>query len=367
MMQPQDLPAEFTDILVVDDVAQNLVAMEALLTRPGLRVIAVSSGADALEKLLGHEFALALLDVQMPEMDGFALAELMRGAERTRSVPIIFMTAAPSDSQRSFRGYEAGAVDFLHKPLDPHVLTSKVGVFVELFEQRRQLRAGMAELKRVISLNETMAAVLAHDLRTPLAAVTMGADIVLRTADPKRVNDAATRIKSSAQRMERMIAQLLDFSRIRSGSLRLDRRAGDLRAIATSVATELRHAMPGRQIALAGEGDATGHWDTDRMMQVVQNLLFNALNHGEPGGTVTVEVDGTAPNRVVGRIRNRGSIPPDVQQRLFEAFRPSAVNHGGLGLGLYIVHSFVTAHGGDVSGRSTEEGETIFEFVVPRA
>ncbi|WP_298235802.1 response regulator [uncultured Azohydromonas sp.] len=127
-------------LLVVDDMPQNLLAMQALLLQPGVQVLCASSGMQALELLLEHEdVALALLDVRMPEMDGFTLAELMRGSSRTRDIPIIFVTAAPDDPMKLFRGYEAGAVDFLHKPLEPYVLLGKVRVFVELHRQRRLL------------------------------------------------------------------------------------------------------------------------------------------------------------------------------------------------------------------------------------
>src|SRR5207342_1172981 len=111
-----------TQVLIVDDVPQNLVAIAALLARPGVKVLQARSGTEALEILLVEEVALALVDVQMPQMDGFELAELIRGSERTRHTPLIFLTASASDPSRTFRGYEAGAVDFLHKPIDPQVL-----------------------------------------------------------------------------------------------------------------------------------------------------------------------------------------------------------------------------------------------------
>jgi CheY-like chemotaxis protein len=130
---------EVVKFLLVDDIAENLVVLEALLRREGLELLKASSGAQALELLLVHDVALAILDVQMPEMNGFELAELMRGMERTRHVPIIFLTAGARDPQRVFKGYEAGAVDFLFKPIDPHMLKSKTDVFFELHRQKIEL------------------------------------------------------------------------------------------------------------------------------------------------------------------------------------------------------------------------------------
>src|SRR6478736_5025587 len=147
-------------ILVVDDVEQNLVAIEALLTGPGVRVLKANSGVAALEILLVQEVALILLDVQMPNMNGFELAELVRGNPQTRDIPLIFMTAAINEPQRSFRGYQAGAVDFLYKPVEPDILRSKVNVFVELFAQKKQLSAQLEELRQALRVNEMFTAVL---------------------------------------------------------------------------------------------------------------------------------------------------------------------------------------------------------------
>ncbi|MBT0668549.1 response regulator [Novosphingobium profundi] len=133
------MPNEPIKILAVDDVQENLIALEAALDQPGVELVTASSGFDALEYLLRDDFALALLDVQMPGMDGFELAELMRGTERTRGIPIIFLTAVATDERRKFRGFEAGAVDYLLKPLDIMILNSKVAVFVELARQRREI------------------------------------------------------------------------------------------------------------------------------------------------------------------------------------------------------------------------------------
>jgi len=120
------------NLLIVDDLPENLLALGALLQMPGIRVHQAESAEQALELLLRHEFALAILDVQMPGMDGFQLAELMRGTERTKQIPIVFVSAAGRELNYAFKGYESGAVDFLHKPLDAHAVRSKVNVFVDL-------------------------------------------------------------------------------------------------------------------------------------------------------------------------------------------------------------------------------------------
>jgi two-component system, sensor histidine kinase and response regulator len=136
-------------ILIVDDHPTNLMALSELLRRDDVELLVAESGAEALELLLVHDVAVALIDVQMPEMGGFELAELMRGVERAKHVPIIFVTAGTRDADRRFRGYEAGAVDFLYKPIELDVLKSKVNVFLALNRQRRELSRLVEERKEV--------------------------------------------------------------------------------------------------------------------------------------------------------------------------------------------------------------------------
>src|SRR5262249_30347234 len=125
--------------LLVDDRPDNLTVLEALLRRDDLDIVTANSGAEALEILLARDIGLAIIDVHMPEMDGFALAELMRGAERTRRIPFIFITAGLHDAQRVFEGYDAGAVDFLYKPIEPRILRNKTETFFEMCKQRLEL------------------------------------------------------------------------------------------------------------------------------------------------------------------------------------------------------------------------------------
>jgi PAS domain S-box-containing protein len=166
--------------LLVDDIEENLLALEALLRRDGLDLVKARSGTEALELLLVHDFALALLDVQMPGIDGFELAELMRGTERTRRVPIIFITAVATDERRRFRGYEAGAVDYLLKPVDPQMLRNKAEVFFELACQRQELAQQRDELRAGAErLGAALRRLQAHGDNSPLAMVEFDADLRL--------------------------------------------------------------------------------------------------------------------------------------------------------------------------------------------
>jgi two-component system, sensor histidine kinase and response regulator len=357
-------------VLVVDDVRQNLIAISALLTRPGLRVLEASSGVQALETLLVEDVAVALVDVQMPQMDGFELAELIRGTERTRHVPLIFLTASASDPGRTFRGYEAGAVDFLHKPIDPMVLRGKVEVFAELHAQRRALSRQLEELREALRMNEIFAAVLGHDLRNPLGAVVNGAELVRQLSDDTRVQKAAGLIRSSADRMTRMVEQLLDVARIRSGRIEMRPQEKDLREVSQALIDELDRQGPVKRVELTSTGETRASFDPDRIAAAISNLVGNAMQHGSRESKVRVHIDGTAPDSVRLQVRNDGVISQEILGNIFQPFHasgPGSGSSGGLGLGLYIVQEFVAAHGGTVRARSAEGEGTVFEFGLPRA
>ncbi|HYE39791.1 MAG TPA: HAMP domain-containing sensor histidine kinase [Ramlibacter sp.] len=357
------------NILVVDDVPQNLVAISALLERPGLNIIQARSGQEALEVLLVEKVALALIDVQMPHMDGFELAELMRGSERTRSVPLIFLTAGARERKSWFRGYEAGAVDFLYKPIDEAILRSKVNVFVELFAKERQMSRQLEELKAALSLNELFVAVLGHDLRNPLSAILGGADLLARTSQDTMVVAAAARIRSSGRRMSDMVEQLLDVARIRAGAIELRRETTNMESLSRSIVEELAAAHPHGGIHISCSGDVHCEADPVRMAQVMSNLLSNALQYGAAQEPVELVLDGASTAMLCLRIRNRGVIPAEALPSIFHPFQSRQVTNRpnqGLGLGLYIVKMFTESHGGTVGVESGPDGYTTFAVTLPR-
>ncbi|HEV7815952.1 MAG TPA: hybrid sensor histidine kinase/response regulator [Janthinobacterium sp.] len=356
-------------ILVVDDIVQNLTAVEALLARPGIAILKAGSGAEALEMLLANEVALALIDVQMPQMDGFELAELIRGSERTRAIPLIFLTAATREPSYSFRGYEAGAVDFLFKPIEAKALISKVNVFVELYQQKKLLSTQLDELKHALHLNELFTAVLGHDLRTPLSVVMNGAMLLPLITDQPKVITTANRIQASARRMAQMVDQLLDLARIRSGGMQLRTGTHDYADICALVADELQTPGKPARIHVASSGNVSGVVDVGLFSQVMSNLLCNALNHGAEGQPVQLEIDGGGRDVIVVRVANLGVIPPQLLPRIFEPFHQGSASRKsaqGLGLGLYTVSMFVQAHGGDVKVASDAQRGTVFTVTMPR-
>ncbi|MBU4610204.1 hybrid sensor histidine kinase/response regulator [Achromobacter sp. GG226] len=353
-------------VLVVDDIEQNLVVLQALLERPGLELLCAHSGAEALELLLTHSVALALLDVHMPAMDGFELAELMRGSPRTRQVPIIFLTATDRNAMRTFRGYDAGAVDFLYKPFDPHILRSKVEVFVKLFAGQRQLAEQNAALQEALRMNDMFVAVLGHDLRNPLAAMMNLAEIVHRVGESEKVRSAGQRISQSGQRMARLIEQMLDLAMVRAGRVTLAPVDMDMRLLCEQIVGEFAGANTEQQLELECIGATRGQWDPDRLGQVLSNLIGNAVQYGV-GSAVHVTVDGSVAESLRVRVSNAGHIAQETIERLFEPFERGERDGAsdGYGLGLFIVHELVTLHHGTI-GVHSQGGQTTFEVVLPK-
>jgi len=302
-------------------------------------------------------------------MDGFELAELLRGSERTRHIPLIFVTAGASDAQRVFKGYESGAVDFLVKPIDPRILQSKAAVFFELYRTKLRLARELAERTETLRLHETFAAVLGHDLRTPLNLIQLAALYVQMNAADGPMRGKAEQIMTASKTMARMIADLLDVSGARlGGGLSVAPARVDAGALVERVVAEQRAVFPAARIEAERRGDLGAEWDAERVVQLLTNLVGNALRHGSAEFPVQVAADGSAAGEIVLRVANRGTIPPEFLAQLFEPFRTrsaASAAQGGLGLGLFIVREIARAHGGSVQV-ACDGGTIVFTARLPR-
>ncbi|MBB5606275.1 MULTISPECIES: hybrid sensor histidine kinase/response regulator [unclassified Janthinobacterium] len=388
-----------TKLLIVDDLPENLRALNALIREHDRSIYQASSGEEALALLLEHDFALAILDVQMPGMDGFELAQLMRGTEKTRHIPIVFVTAAGKEMNFSFQGYESGAVDFLHKPLDINAVQSKVNVFVALHQQRmetrrqvlaleqsrlqqeallQELRTTQAELQRSLRMRDEFMSMVAHELRTPLN--TLFLETQMRTLNLERDNLAAfapDKLQKMVERdgrqirsMVRLIDDMLDVSRISSGKLSIRRELVDLSELVRRLADDLSPyaASTGSTLELQALEQISGYWDAFRVEQIVVNLISNALRYGG-GKPVAISLAATQ-NSAVIEVRDHGiGISAKDQERIFDAFE-RVVQHdrsGGLGLGLFITKQLVDAHGGAITLQSQPGHGALFSVTLPLA
>lgn len=385
------------NILIVDDLPENLLALNALIRQEDRNIFQASCGEDALALLLENEFALAILDVQMPGMNGFELAELMRGTEKTRNIPIVFVSAAGKELNYAFKGYETGAVDFLYKPLDVDAVKGKVNVFVELYRQRletrrqvqaleksrqaqelllSELQTAQTELQSAVRMRDDFMSMVAHELRTPLNTLFLEAQ--LRKIQLDRGNtavfDAAylqkmvARDQRQIQSMVRLIDDMLDVSRIQSNRLSIRPSEVDLSALLSRVVTNLSNqaAAAGSCISMQLVDAVKGTWDEFRIEQVVINLLTNALRYGK-GKPIEI-VTKTVPLSVCISVRDHGvGISERNKQRIFEQFERVIGNDGtgGLGLGLFITRQLVEAHGGTIAVESQEGKGSVFSVTLP--
>lgn len=370
------------NFLLVDDLEENLLALEALLQREGLVCLKARSGEEALECLLVHDVALALLDVQMPGMDGFQLAEFMRGAERSKHVPIIFLTAGSADRQRRFRGYEAGAVDFIQKPIEADILRSKANVFFDLGRQRRQIEAQRDELDAYAQVlhgtnvrkNEFLA-VLGHELRNPVMALGAGLHFLKRyNGDPEQAASIREKMERQVAHLTRLVDDLLDISRIDQGKILLQKQKVALQGILQFAVEASQPQIEMREHTLNVEmppEPAMLDADPTRLAQVVSNLLNNAAKYTPPGGRIEL-LARVAPGFVEIEVLDNGvGIPADMQSKIFELFTQVSSDPqapGGLGVGLALVKQLVELHGGSIALASEGVGKgSVFKMRLPRA
>ena len=367
--------------LLVDDLPENLLSLEALLRRDDLILLKAQSGDEALELLLQHDVALALLDVQMPGLNGFELAELMRGNERTRRIPIIFLTAGNHTAERRFQGYEAGAVDFIHKPIEPDILRSKTDVFFEIYRQRqmiasqRDLLADQAAALQVADRNkDRFLAVLAHELRNPLAALSGGLRLLLRAPTPADAREIGALMEGQMAHVVRLVDDLLDVSRITQGKIELMPECFDVRDAVAAAVEMARPNIDAKQHVLkfAGwEEPALMVGDKVRMTQCIANLLNNAAKYTPPGGQIEATITTSASTVTISVTDNGLGLNAEELRTIFDMFSQvrGHLKHarGGLGIGLALVKQLVELHGGTITASSLGRDQgSPFEIVIPR-
>ncbi len=381
-----------SNILIVDDLPENLLALSKIIEQDDRVIYQASNGDDALSLLLEHDFALAIVDVMMPEMDGFELAELMRGTERTRNVPIVFVSAAGQELNHAFKGYETGAVDFLYKPLDIAAVKSKVNVFVALCQQRhevkrqvealeesrRALHATQAELEHSLKMRDDFMSMVAHELRTPLN--TLFLETQMRGMQLERGNlDAfgeaqlrkmVARDGRQIQSMIRLINDMVDVSRIRSGKLSIRPAPTELAALLERIVSDMaqRTEAAGNSITLHAPQPVEGVWDEFRVEQIIINLLTNALRYGG-SKPITISLS-AADGRAQVEVRDQGEgISPADQLRIFKPFERAGTKdvREGLGLGLYIARQLAESHEGTLDVDSTPGQGAAFRLTLPLA
>ena len=421
------------DILLVDDQPARLMTYETILEPLGQNLVCAHSGSEALEKLMVNEFALILLDVSMPGMDGFETAAMIHDHPRFERTPIIFVTGVHDTELDRLKGYELGAVDYVSVPVVPEILRSKVAVLIELHCKRRDLQilnqslevanralaeanqnlqlekarelqalnadlqftnqelgqsnkalqAQIAERSRVEQAlkeadrrKDEFLAILAHELRNPLAALSAAARLLGRQAQkPEVAAMACNAVQRQVSHMARLLDDLLDVSRISHGRMQLHMDRVDVKEVVRSAVEMVRPQMESKQhilqVQLGGQ-DAPVLADAVRLIQVIANLLNNSVKYTPAGGQIHIELRSNR-KEVLVLVRDNGiGIAPDALDQVFDMFsqagRTSSEAQGGLGIGLTLVKGLVRLHGGNVRALSDGEGRgSEFTITLPRA
>ncbi|MGQ0764304.1 MAG: ATP-binding response regulator [Gemmatimonadota bacterium] len=390
---------EKVNILLVDDQPGKLLAYEAILADLGETLIKASSGREALELLLRNDITIVLMDVSMPDLDGFELASIIRQHPRYQETAIIFVSAVHLTDLDRIRGYRSGAVDYVSVPIIPELLRAKVSVFAELYRKTRESerltkeleqrvvertselqdalnrQSELAEqLRRADRRKDEFLALLAHELRNPLAPVRNAAQVIaLRAPQDQQLMWCHEVIERQISQLTRLVDDLLDVSRITRGKVKLRLELVDLveiaaRAVETSrpvIDAHRQHLyldLPAEQLML--------HGDRTRLIQVIANLLNNAARYQQESGKVELRVRRDGPESVVS-VRDEGiGIAPEMLTQVFELFsqgeRAPDRAEGGLGIGLSLVKELVELHGGRVTVRSDGPGQgSEFEVRLP--
>jgi CheY-like chemotaxis protein len=359
-------------ILVVDDNAAKRLAINAILEPLGHAIVEAASGQEALRAVMATTFAVILMDVKMPTMDGYETARLIRKRRECEHTPVIFVTAYSRDEAQIPLAYASGAVDFIFAPLTPEVLRAKIKVFAELYRQSRELEDASEAALAASRAKSEFVANLSHEIRTPLNGV-LGMAILLRDTildeAQRRYVDA---LSASGDALLAVIGDVLDFSKIEAGGLELDCTEFDVREAiqeACQIVAERAHTK-GLEISHWVNADVPAKvmGDRARLRQILLNLLSNAVKF-TASGEISVRLKRKDRGRFYFAVEDSGSgIDSDQAATLFNAFvqadRATAREHGGTGLGLTISRQLVELMGGEIGVEARRSGGSVFWFTA---
>lgn len=375
------------NILIVDDQYENILALENLISADDVVIHGFSKIDDALVALIVHDFALAILDVQMPEINGFNLAKLIRGIKRYSHLPIIFVTAAQNNDQMTLEAYESGAVDFLYKPLSPPVVRGKVRTFVELQQQKDLQSMQLVELKKLRIKAEAanlakslFLANISHEIRTPLSSVMGFAELIAKGEIPlQELDNCENTIKRNGHILLRLIDDILDLSSIETNKLEIENSSMNLVDFFDDIESSLaiKSQTKGIEVNFNYKGLSETHnhlFDPIRFKQILLNVIGNAIKFTSKGNVdvFVVQKKMSKDEDVIEvLVKDQGiGIEKKNISKIFTPFTQADTTikkkHGGTGLGLAISKKLALAMGGDITIVSTKVGVgSVFEIKIP--
>lgn len=395
-LQNNGFMAFIQKILIVDDKPENLFALESVLKDLGVLVVKAKNGNDALKAILNHDFSLAILDVQMPEMDGYELAEFVRSEEKTTYLPIIFLSAVFSDEFHVFKGYQHGAVDFITKPFNPEILLNKVRVFLQLNQQKMELsrknerlekeiserrkiedalRQNECRLKELNATKDKFFSIVAHDLKNPFNTLIGFSHLLITHADnldEEKVRSFYEMIHNSARQGFNLLENLLAWSRSQTGRLEWHPIVFDIRQSVNENIKLLGATADRKQIKLDNKisEPLMVYGDLNMLTTVLRNLISNALKFTLSGQRV--EIFAREEDQAVICVKDTGiGISEEDQAKLFRIdvnhSTKGTANEQGTGLGLILCKEFIQKNSGHIWVESELGKGSCFCFSLPKS
>ncbi|MCD0487372.1 hybrid sensor histidine kinase/response regulator [Pedobacter sp. MC2016-14] len=365
-------------ILIVDDTPENLISLKKVLEINNFEVDTAASGEEALKKVLKNAYVLIILDVQMPGMDGFEVAEAISGYSKAKETAIIFLSAANTESKFITKGYSSGGLDYITKPVDMDILLLKVKTFYRIYEQSRKLieiqNALLEEIefrKKAENKKDEFISIASHELKTPLTSVKGYVQLLERSVDRGDMDTVKKHLAKAQVQLEKLndlIADLLDISKIESGKLKFNKKNFILDETLESVMEIINQSNPEFTLTKTGFAPQEIYGDEMRIEQVIINFLTNAIKYSPGTNEVRIHVN-VEGDRVYVGVRDFGiGIDPEQQKNVFDKFyrvEETAIQFQGLGIGLYISAEIIRRHGGEVGVKSVLGEGSEFYFIIP--
>ena len=361
-------------ILIIDDKPENLYSLESMLSNEGRIIVKALSGQEALKLAFEEDFSLILLDVQMPEMDGFEVAQMLKSTRRTRKIPIVFVTAISKDKKYILQGFEDGAIDYLFKPLDVEVTRAKVDTLLQFFHQQQELEIMNSNLASLNEQKNYFLGMASHDLRNPIGNIITLAQFI--DSDAEKLSDEhrtfLTAIIDSGQYMLKLLNDLLDISKIESGKMELQLKDTNLAHLVHTIISDNTFTAQKKSITLQysiPENLPVVSSDAGQMRQAMNNLVSNAIKFSMPGTMVEIIIENKDGMVVVSIHDNGQGIPSTEIDKLFRPFQKTSVaataGEKSTGLGLTITKKVIEAHKGSIWVTSEVGKGSIFSFSLP--
>ncbi len=365
-------------ILIVDDAPENIISLKKVLEKNNFEVDTATSGEEALKKVLKNSYVLIILDVQMPEMDGFEVAEAISGFSKAKETAIIFLSAASADVKLITKGYSSGALDYITKPVDMNILLLKVKTFYRIYEQSRALNQMQTKLLEEIEFRkeaerkkDEFISIASHELKTPMTSVKGYIQLLERSLDKgdiETVRGRLHKVQNHIEKLNILIADLLDISKIESGKLKFNKKEFSFDELVGHILEVLQQTHPEVKLLHQGQVGAVAFGDEMRLEQVIINFITNAIKYAPDSTEVHITTE-LRNDEVYFSVRDFGiGMDRKHQSKIFDKFyrvEETSERFQGLGIGLYICREIIERHQGTIGVHSTPGEGSEFYFSIP--